>query len=63
MAKLWGEDLTQQNISDAFPKDRLDTQKKTYCYRERDESQRLDLMECLPEKEPHQIVCLDEAGI
>ena len=38
-------------------------EKKTYGYRERDEAQRQEFMECVKEKDPRQIVYLDEAGI
>ena len=38
-------------------------EKKTYGYRERDEAQRQEFIECLKDKDPMQIVYLDEAGI
>ena len=41
----------------------MDSKKKTYGYRERDEAQRLDFMERLQEKDAAKIVYLDEAGI
>ena len=41
----------------------MDAKKKTYGYRERDDEQRLEFLARLQEKEPTQIVYLDEAGI
>ena len=38
-------------------------EKKTYGYRERDEEKRLEFIERLKEKDPSQLVYLDEAGL
>jgi transposase len=62
MAKLWGDNVTQQNISHALCKIGL-SRKKTYGYRERDEAERQEFVERLQTKQPQQIVSVDEAGV
>ncbi|HEY9820517.1 MAG TPA: IS630 family transposase [Candidatus Sericytochromatia bacterium] len=62
MASLWGENVSQQNISDALRKLRL-SRKKTYGYRERDDLKRQEFEERLKTKAAAQVVYLDEAGI
>jgi len=58
MATLWGEQVTQQNISDALGKIGFTRKKK-----ERDEELRQAFVERLQTKQPHQITYVDEAGI
>jgi hypothetical protein len=62
MASLWGDNVTQQNITDALHKLGV-SRKKTYGYRERDELKRQAFQEQLNSKLSHQIVYVDEAGI
>ena len=40
MAEVWGDGLTQQNVSDACKKLGITRKKKTYRYQERDEEKR-----------------------
>lgn len=63
MAQLWGDKVTQQNISDALRKIGISRQKKTYGYQERDEIKRQEFQKRLKSKHPNQIVYVDEAGI
>lgn len=63
MARLWGEGVTQQNISDALIKWRITRKKKTYGYRERDEEKRQDFLEILAKIEEGKRVYVDEAGM
>ncbi|HEY9819210.1 MAG TPA: IS630 family transposase [Candidatus Sericytochromatia bacterium] len=62
MAQLWGEKVTQQNISKALRQLGI-SRKKTYGYQERDEIKRQEFQERLKTKHPNQIVYVDEAGI
>ena len=50
MAELWGDNLTQQNVSYAGQKLGI-TRKKTYGYEERDEEQRAEFINQLGEIE------------
>ncbi|WP_216595581.1 IS630 family transposase [Myxosarcina sp. GI1] len=61
MADLWGENLTQQNISDGMEKLGI-TRKKTYGYQERDEEKRKQFKEKLHQKSSNHLVYIDEAG-
>ncbi len=63
MALLWGEGVSQLNISDALGKLGLSRKKKTYGYRERDELKRQAFEEQLQTKSAPQIVYVDEVGI
>lgn len=62
MAKLWGDNVTQQNISNALKKIGF-SRKKTYGYREQDPLKREEFQQRLKSKLPHQLVYVDEAGI
>ena len=62
MAQLWGDNVTQQNISDALQKIGI-SRKKTYGYEKRDEIKRQAFQQRLKTKQPNQIVYVDEAGI
>ncbi len=61
MAELWGDNLTQQNVSYAGQKLGI-TRKKNYGYEERDEEQRAEFINQLGEIEDKRLVYLDEAG-
>ena len=61
IAQLWGDSLTQQNVSDAMKKLGI-TRKKTYGYRERDEEKRRQYLERISQIEKSKIVYVDEAG-
>lgn len=62
MASLWGDNVSQQDISDAL-RDIGVSRKKTYGYRERDQDLRQAFAERLQTKLASQIVYVDEAGI
>ncbi|NJL21603.1 MAG: IS630 family transposase [Leptolyngbyaceae cyanobacterium SM1_3_5] len=62
MAKVWGEGVTQQNISDALKKLGI-SRKKTYGYPERDEVKRREFQERLKTKPSELVIYIDEAGI
>ena len=53
--------MTQQNVSYVFKKLGI-IRKKTYGYKERDETQRAKFIEKLGEVETEKIVYVDEAG-
>ena len=53
---LWGDKVTQQNLSDALAKTRWSRKKKTYGYRERDELKRQVFQQQLKTKRPRQMV-------
>ncbi|PSO65481.1 MAG: hypothetical protein BRC36_03715 [Cyanobacteria bacterium QH_2_48_84] len=53
---LWGDKVTQQNLSDALAKIRWSRKKKTYGYRERDELKRQVFQQQLKTKRPRQMV-------
>ena len=61
MAQLWGEELTQQNIS-YFCRKLGITRKKTYGYQERNEEERDKFRKKLGEIEESRLVYVDEAG-
>ena len=61
IAQLWGENLTQQNVSDAMKKLGI-TRKKTYGYRERDEEKRKQFLQRINQIDESKIVYVDEAG-
>lgn len=63
MAALWGDNVTQQNISDALRSYWIKSKKKTYGYRERDELKRQEFQEQLNTKLPATLIYVDEAGI
>ena len=63
LAKLWGENVTQQNISDGLRKIGFSRKKKTYSYRERDELKHQAFQAQLKSKSAAQIVYVDEAGL
>ena len=61
MAELWGEELSQQNIS-YFCKKLGITRKKTYGYLERNEEERTIFQEKLEKIEESSRIYVDEAG-
>lgn len=61
IAELWGERLTQQNVSNACQKLGM-TRKKTYRYRERNEEQRAEFIERLKAINIKKLIYVDEAG-
>jgi transposase len=61
MAEIWGEQVTQQNISYACQKLGI-TRKKTYGYQERNEVERAEFLEKLEKVKDSQLVYVDEAG-
>jgi len=61
IAQLWGNSLTQQNVSDGMKKLGI-TRKKTYGYRERDEEKRKQFIERINQIDQSKIVYVDEAG-
>ena len=61
IADLWGENLTQQNVSDGI-KNLGITRKKTYGYQERDEEKRKEFKEKIRQKQSNRLVYVDEAG-
>jgi transposase len=61
MAELWGENLTQPNISYCCQKIGI-TRKKTYGYQERNEEEREELRQKLRQIGEQRKVYLDEAG-
>ena len=60
---LWGDKVTQQNLSDALAKTRWSRKKKTYGYRERDELKRQVFQQQLKTKRPRQIVYVDKPAL
>lgn len=62
MAIWWGDNVSQQNISDALQK-LGSSRKKTYGYQERDHLKRQAFEERLKTKTAAQVVYVDEAGI
>lgn len=62
IAQLWGEDITQQNISYACQKLGITRKKKTYGYQERNEEERAEFRQKLGEIEETRRVYVDEAG-
>ncbi|MGB5962173.1 MAG: hypothetical protein WBG73_16015 [Coleofasciculaceae cyanobacterium] len=61
MAEIWGDNLTQQNISSACQKLGI-TRKKIYGYQERNETERAEFREKLASIESNHLVYVDEAG-
>ena len=62
MAQLWGDNITQQNISYFCQKIGITRKKKTYGYEERDEEERQKFREKLSKVEKNKLVYVDEAG-
>lgn len=62
MAQLWGDNLTQQNVSYACQKLGITRKKKTYGYQERDEERRREFKEKLEKIDKRKIIYVDEAG-
>ncbi len=52
-----------QHLLPRAPKDRLDAQKKSFAYTERDAAQREEFLRQLSQIEPHNRVYVDEAGV
>ena len=63
MASLWGDNVTQQNISDALRKLGLSRKKRHTATLERDDLKRQEFQERLKRKSAAQVVYVDEAGI
>jgi len=62
MAKLWGDNVTQQNISYAYRKLGITRKKKTYSYQERNPEERAKFLQKLENVEESKLVYVDEAG-
>lgn len=63
LALLWGDNVTQQNISDALGKIGVSRKKKRMGTLERDDHLRQEFQERLKTKGVGQIVYVDEGGI
>ena len=61
MAQLWGDNITQQNISYFCQKIEI-TRKKTYGYEDIEEEETQKFREKLSKVEKNQLVYIDEAG-
>ncbi|HCF26379.1 MAG TPA: hypothetical protein DEV81_04025 [Cyanobacteria bacterium UBA11049] len=59
----WGDNVSQQNISNARHKIGVSRKKKTQGYHERDELKRQAILEQLKTKSSGEIIYVDEAGI
>jgi len=62
IAEIWGENLTQQNVSYACKKLGITRKKKTYGYQERNEEERAFFRERLEKIEKANRIYVDEAG-
>ncbi len=62
IGELWGDNVTQQNVSYACKKLGITRKKKTFGYQERDEEKRKEFVQKLEKIAKKKIVYVDEAG-